>query len=106
MFRINRGVGFQITFENGWQISVQFGPAHHCANEDIEGFMKQTMAGSYPESQESIDAEIAIFDDKQEFVLKGAVRGWIRPQVVGQLITHLLKSKPNPESLELILAGK
>lgn len=30
MFRITKGKGFGITFENGYTVSVQFGPANYC----------------------------------------------------------------------------
>lgn len=29
-FRITGGKGFHITFENGWTVSVQFGPTSYC----------------------------------------------------------------------------
>ena len=29
-FRITDKKGFHITFENGWTVSVQFGPANYC----------------------------------------------------------------------------
>ena len=32
MFKITRGTGFQMTFENGWTISVQFGYGNYCDN--------------------------------------------------------------------------
>jgi hypothetical protein len=31
-FRITGKKGFHITFENGWTISVQFGPGNYCDN--------------------------------------------------------------------------
>lgn len=32
MFRITDAQGFHVLFENGWGVSVQFGPMHYCAN--------------------------------------------------------------------------
>ena len=32
MFLITAGKGFQITFENGWTVSVQFGSGNYCEN--------------------------------------------------------------------------
>lgn len=32
MFTITQGQGFHVLFENGWGVSVQFGPMHYCAN--------------------------------------------------------------------------
>lgn len=31
-FRITGGKGFHITFENGWTVSVQWGPGNYCDN--------------------------------------------------------------------------
>ena len=32
MFKITQRHGFHITFENGWTVSVQFGPGNYCDN--------------------------------------------------------------------------
>jgi hypothetical protein len=32
MFKITRKKGFHITFENGYTVSVQFGPGNYCDN--------------------------------------------------------------------------
>ena len=36
MFKITRNKGFHITFENGYTVSVQFGPGNYCQNYDAE----------------------------------------------------------------------
>lgn len=33
MFRITDRKGFQVTFENGWTVSVQFGYGNYCMNK-------------------------------------------------------------------------
>ncbi len=33
-FKITSKKGFHITFENGWTVSVQFGPGNYCDNYD------------------------------------------------------------------------
>lgn len=33
-FYITGKKGFHVTFENGWTVSVQFGPGNYCANYD------------------------------------------------------------------------
>jgi len=33
MFSVKGGQGFQITFENGYTVSVQFGKYHYCSNK-------------------------------------------------------------------------
>jgi hypothetical protein len=35
MFRITQGKGFQITFESGWLVSVQFGPFNYCDHYNV-----------------------------------------------------------------------
>jgi hypothetical protein len=35
MFRIIKGKGFHITFENGYTVSVQFGPGNYADNYDM-----------------------------------------------------------------------
>jgi hypothetical protein len=35
MFSITDNKGFQITFENGYSVSVQFGPGNYCENKDL-----------------------------------------------------------------------
>jgi len=36
MFRITGSKGFHITFENGYTVSVQFGPGNYCDNYNTE----------------------------------------------------------------------
>jgi hypothetical protein len=35
MFKITGGKGFHITFENGWTVSVQFGPGNYADNYNM-----------------------------------------------------------------------
>lgn len=35
MFKITGNKGFHITFENGYTVSVQFGPGNYCDNYDM-----------------------------------------------------------------------
>jgi hypothetical protein len=65
MFRITQNKGFQMTFENGCTISVQFGYRNYCDNYDNhpDGYdfsNGKTMV-------ESSDAEIAIMLPNGEF---------------------------------------
>ena len=53
-FSITQGVGFHMTFENGWTLSVQFGPHHYCDS-------KNTWESS------SSNAEVAVFNPKGAF---------------------------------------
>lgn len=61
MFKITRGTGFQMTFENGWTISVQFGYGNYCDNNrHPDGFD----FGKNLDIVQSSDAEIAIWDSE------------------------------------------
>jgi hypothetical protein len=53
MFNITDGKGFQITFSNGWTVSVQFGPDNFCERRHVS-----------KNSSKSIDAEIAAWNDQ------------------------------------------
>ena len=46
MFRITGGKGFHITFDNGWTVSVQFGPGNYCDNYDENDHEKAGAQGS------------------------------------------------------------
>ena len=61
MLKITRGTGFQMTFENGWTISVQFGYGNYCDNNrHPDGFD----FGKNKDIVQSSDAEIAIWDSE------------------------------------------
>lgn len=61
MFKITRGTGFQMTFENGWTISVQFGYGNYCDNNrHPDGFD----FGKNLDIVQSSDAEIAIWNSE------------------------------------------
>lgn len=55
MFNITGSKGFQITFENGCTISVQFGPGNYCQNRDADFDAPKTA-----HHWKSKDAEVAI----------------------------------------------
>ena len=62
MFKITDSKGFQMTFENGYTISVQFGPGNYCDNHSLEWDAPQKTNIS------SNTAEIAVFDPDNNFV--------------------------------------
>ena len=57
MFKITNHKGFQITFENGWTVSVQFGAGNYCENYNMPWG-----AAAASEVWRSHDAEIAAWD--------------------------------------------
>lgn len=66
-FRTCGNRGFQITFSNGWMISVQFGVFNYCSNRNLKKAIDSPFA--QPEGDyECADAEIAIIDPNGKFV--------------------------------------
>ena len=92
-FGISQGKGFHVTFENGWTVSVQFGPHNYCSNRsEIAGDYHEPVKRdgiAYWESQRSNNAEIAawdangawyVFNPEDEF--SETVKGWVSPDEV------------------------
>ncbi len=58
MFKITRGKGFHIRFDNGWTASVQWGPANYCDNRGMN-WSEDELAGE----QGSTTAEVAAWPE-------------------------------------------
>lgn len=102
-FRISEGKGFRIRFENGWGVSVQFGPGNNCDNYDMEIGFDDLEAGN----RGSNTAEIAINHDDGQWCeycydegedLKDIIRGHVTPKTVLDLMNYAaaLKTDANP----------
>ena len=77
--------GFQMTFENGWTVSVQFGKINYISDRENIG--------------DSIDAEIAAWDkDGNWYSFDGHqnVKGWVKPDEVADFIVKI-KSFPSKD---------
>ena len=80
MFRITDGKGIKITFANGYEVSIQFGPKNYCQRRDNHF--------SQGWDWTSEDAEVAIFDPDGNYVTgkftNGGqdVQGWMSPDKV------------------------
>lgn len=61
MFRITDNKGFHITFDNGFTVSVQFGPGNYSDNYDANW-------DTLGQPQSSRTAETAVFSPDGEFV--------------------------------------
>lgn len=82
-FKITDGTGFHIKFENGWTISVQFGPGTYSDNYDasmrplsgnIRGVEYRDMIGSHGSNEAEcaiFDAEGKMYDISEEDTVKG-----------------------------------
>lgn len=88
MFKSTRNKGFQMTFENGWTISVHFGYGNYCENNrHPDGWDFSTKE----ELVKSGDAEIAIWDNTGEWYNFGTdtVKGWCTPNEVADWISKV-----------------
>lgn len=78
----NVASGFQMTFENGYTISVQFGFGNYCENK---------LSGK----NSSKNAEIAIFDSEDNFIqvegMNGDVKGYCNADEIAEYI-HKVKN--------------
>jgi hypothetical protein len=64
MFRITSKKGFHITFENGYTVSVQFGPGNYCDNYDRNIGIDEERCGK----DGSTNAECAVWANDGELI--------------------------------------
>jgi hypothetical protein len=89
-FNSTNNKGFQMTFENGWTISVQFGYGNYCQNQHHPNgfyFSKNQDVTS------SEDAEIAIWDNEENWYNFGSdtVKGYCSTNEVAEWIDKVSK---------------
>lgn len=92
MFKSTRNKGFSMTFNNGWTISVQFGPGNYCSNqsryssEEDEYEAPMNAKDGIWISEET--AEIAAWDKDGNWYSFGqdTVIGWINADEVAEWI--------------------
>ena len=90
--------GFRMGFDNGFEISVQWGPGNYCERKD-EDFDKPQEERFW----ESRTAEIAIFDSKDNSMItlgKDNVDGWLTSDKVAKVITMVSLAKTKNEITE------
>jgi len=114
MFAITGGKGFQITFENGYTVSVQFGVSSQCSNkwnakEDAhENLFQRIKDESNGKAEpESATAETALLSPCGSFVRYGEsaeyddVQSYMTPAQVLELLNYAAQL-PNPEVDDLL----
>ena len=85
MIKATENKGFQLTFENGWTVSVQFGYGNYYDN----GHHPEGLALHSKRIIKSSDAEIAIWDEKGEwyqFDNGDIIKGWCSADEVAEWI--------------------
>lgn len=102
-FRSCENKGFQMFFENGWGISVQFGPSNYCERRDLDAVLDGNANPAHEFIWESPTAEAAIFTPDGSFLQVGnnTVMGWLKPGLVGQIISILcvLPENTDPQTV-------
>ena len=95
-FSNSEGRGFQLTFDNGWTISVQFSGGHYCDNKNESyDWARNRAMDSMP--VHSSNAEIAVWSNSGPhsrgliYLENDNVRGWTTTDEVAQVI-HKLKT--------------
>ena len=80
MFKITSGKGFHITFQNGWTVSVQWGPGNYCENRNFSVYSQD--ADREAGKQGSENAEIMVWNhdgNSPKISSHDTVRGWVTP---------------------------
>lgn len=89
MFKITQNKGFQITFSNGYTVSVQFGVGNYCDKKGSGNYNEERMYDVW----ESPDAEVAVWDKDGNWVrpadMDDDVKGYLTPDEVAEIITKV-----------------
>lgn len=104
-FHIQRGKGFSIKFENGWEVSVQFGTMNYCANRyEVPLGVELTDAEIQIEAglKGCATAEIAIYRPDGSMYPAGGNDyqkpiGWCSPETVAEWIQFARWQAPPPD---------
>lgn len=112
MIKSTMNKGFQMEFENGTLISVQFGYGNYCENKSCDLNMSD-YDNNKPPIFESKNAEILIeyngeaitgeFCDIHNISNDGTVAGWVSPEMVAEAIVWTKNYQPvDPEYKEYL----
>ena len=99
-FTATQNKGFRMKFDNGFEISVQWGAENYCEkksfNTDIDPRKERIW--------ESKNAEIAVFDDEGIVTIGGddQVIGWLTPDEVAKVITIVADADHDDEIIDKI----
>lgn len=92
--RITQGKGLQMTFANGWTVSVQFGAENYCDNYHAPSPINSNYQNNCGEMG-SDTAEIAAWNSAGVWYDFGhnAVKGYVTPNEVAEFITMIAERK-------------
>ena len=102
-FNSTHNKGFQMTFDNGFRLSVQWGVGNYCQKKN-DGQFGDEMKDNF---WESTSAEIAVFDDRTEsgpmISLNDGVDmvcGWLNTDQVAKVMA-IVQSAKSADEIEL-----
>ena len=86
--------GFHLTFQNGWTISVMFGPSTYSSN--------RTAIDKGGAEWKATSADVAIWDveGKDLQLSSGISRGWTSPDKIAKLIAFVQGIQPDLRAIE------
>ena len=93
----NTPMGFAMTFENGYTISVQWGPGNYCATRNNSNLYKDNPVTGEHKTYESNTAEIAAWKPDGTWLHLSEyddVAGWLTADKVAKYIAVLSGSNP------------
>ena len=93
----NTPMGFAMTFENGYTISVQWGPGNYCATRNNSNLYKDNPFTGEHKTYESNTAEIAAWKPDGTWLHLSEyddVAGWLTADKVAEYIAVLSGSNP------------
>ncbi|MDP6128317.1 MAG: hypothetical protein QGH77_01800 [Planctomycetota bacterium] len=101
MFKATQNKGFQITFENGNTVSVQWGPNNYCKPTDERGRGAPYEAPTEAMLWGATTVEVAAWDSDGNWHNCGGdqVKGWLTPEEVLEFMTFVANNeldKSNP----------
>ena len=99
LFSSNQNKGFQMTFENGLTISVQWGTGNYCSRKSLHTI---PLSGEYVIS--SPDAEIAVWDANDTWLefQSDQVKGYCSTDEVAQVINFVRGAKSLVDLREIL----
>jgi hypothetical protein len=91
MFKSTSNKGFQITFANGYTVSVQWGNGNYCEKKQYGGYGEEMKHQVW----ESPNAEVAVWDKNGDWVrpagINDDVKGYQTPEEVAEIIEKVSK---------------
>jgi hypothetical protein len=92
MLKSTENKGFQLTFENGLTISVQFGAQNYCKNRKLGGIYGTELNQQTTQCE---NAEIMIWDrEDNDFIFERDIYlGWLSSNEVAIWITQVANAK-------------